>query len=575
MKKRFYQFIALFLVFIPLLLGGRCEDLGGNPFEPVDPLFQRIVTVGDSITEGVMSGDANFQTQPYAYPVLLARQANTEMPVPLMVAESSGYHRTIPGLYAYNIGVSGMDVALTSILTTKKTVADWKRTTNFTSFVSDSSFSFTDELDAVLSPQPVGTNSLDVAKNLGPTFIVFWLGNNDALGSVAGTGRLDPNDSSKYASGLPQNLSGITESGLNYQTHFIDGVIKPLSTQLAAAIFAAQLDDNDPRGSGLGYRPVERMAQTGAPHNFQSKYRAALDALMAISTNPKVVVLNIPDVTAIASLFSFSEAKQFFITYGGATQAELDQAWGTTGFGGDASAKVPLEIMILGLNIYKNLKGSLGSAVALRYVSQGAAIGTNTGFTYIGTSQNQNVSLFDWDVNNIVTSELNTLQAVLGALNTAIQTEVNNVAAANPGRITLKDINAFFNTVKTNGYEIKDPAGNVVAKLSRVYPGAGDPNSNDGSKTNGGIFTLDGIHPTPTAHAIITNQIIDQSNKDFNTSLPKVDEYSAWLMDPMVDHDKDGYIVGFSFTRSSTSIGEKVILRDPNDGDPNSKPSIP
>jgi lysophospholipase L1-like esterase len=48
----------------------------------------------------------------------------------------------------------------------------------------------------------------------------------------------------------------------------------------------------------------------------------------------------------------------------------------------------------------------------------------------------------------------------------------------------------------------------------------------------GGLFSLDGIHPTITAHAIIANRFIDLINQEFNKNLPKTNVATAMNADP-------------------------------------------
>jgi lysophospholipase L1-like esterase len=48
----------------------------------------------------------------------------------------------------------------------------------------------------------------------------------------------------------------------------------------------------------------------------------------------------------------------------------------------------------------------------------------------------------------------------------------------------------------------------------------------------GGLFSLDGIHPSNTGHAIIANEFINVINAGFGTSLPLVDVESVFWQDP-------------------------------------------
>jgi hypothetical protein len=50
----------------------------------------------------------------------------------------------------------------------------------------------------------------------------------------------------------------------------------------------------------------------------------------------------------------------------------------------------------------------------------------------------------------------------------------------------------------------------------------------------GGLFTLDGIHPTNTAYAILANQFIATMNTNLHTSIPQVDVNQIAKQDPLV-----------------------------------------
>src|SRR6267378_2925068 len=75
-------------VTLGVLLGvGACQNDGLFPpysDGPSDPLFERYVSMGNSITAGWQSDGINDSTQLQSYAVLLARQAQSPFFVPLM-----------------------------------------------------------------------------------------------------------------------------------------------------------------------------------------------------------------------------------------------------------------------------------------------------------------------------------------------------------------------------------------------------------------------------------------------------------------------------------------------------------
>ena len=50
----------------------------------------------------------------------------------------------------------------------------------------------------------------------------------------------------------------------------------------------------------------------------------------------------------------------------------------------------------------------------------------------------------------------------------------------------------------------------------------------------GGVFTLDGIHPTNTGHAVISNAFITALNWRYGAGIPWVSVRDAYESDPLV-----------------------------------------
>jgi lysophospholipase L1-like esterase len=87
------------------------------------------------------------------------------------------------------------------------------------------------------------------------------------------------------------------------------------------------------------------------------------------------------------------------------------------------------------------------------------------------------------------------------------------------------------------------------------------------SWSRGGLFSLDGVHPSNTGHAIIANAVIERINSAFSIEAPLVDLVSTYLGDPYHDMDGDGWVPGPNWHAEQASIAS--ILRtftDKNDG---------
>lgn len=137
---------------------------------------QPFIAMGDSIGEGVQSGDSNRFTQPNSYLALLAGRMGAPFTLPLIyttpvsTVESTFLRgRIFPNAISPNLAVSGADTG--SVLTDQS-----DGVTN-------------EEVDLVLMPR-LGAQ-IDVATGTPSKVMVYWLGNNDALSAILSFDQLD------------------------------------------------------------------------------------------------------------------------------------------------------------------------------------------------------------------------------------------------------------------------------------------------------------------------------------------------------------------------------------------------
>ena len=131
------------------------------------------VGIGDSIGEGVQSGDANEVTQPYSFLNLMAWRFGASFPIPLIrtnlfgaVGNTDGRSRVDPTVRSLNLAISGADSR--SVLLDASTATDVSQIDN--------------ETELVLFPH-LGAQ-IDIAERLRPQYIAAWIGNNDALSAA-------------------------------------------------------------------------------------------------------------------------------------------------------------------------------------------------------------------------------------------------------------------------------------------------------------------------------------------------------------------------------------------------------
>lgn len=105
--------------------------------------------------------------------------------------------------------------------------------------------------------------------------------------------------------------------------------------------------------------------------------------------------------------------------------------------------------------------------------------------------------------------------ALIAQTQTAI-TQFNQIIATDAKLFgaALVDINGLFKTLSTNGY---------LVGTKRLTTGF-----------LGGLFSLDGIHPTNTGYAILANETIKTMNTQFNMKIPLVSVEQVSKTDPLI-----------------------------------------
>ena len=184
-----------------LLAVAACDNETVNrPFSnvPVDPLFERYVSMGNSITAGFQSGGILDSTQRQSYAVLLAQSMRSPFFIPLLNRPGcpppftnvftqtrllGGTPTTcalrgipaVPPPYVSNTAVPGAEV--TDIFNNLDTSSNANTLTTF-----------------ILG----GLTQVQMAARANPTFISIWIGNNDVLG--AATNSTNGGDSTRITS---------------------------------------------------------------------------------------------------------------------------------------------------------------------------------------------------------------------------------------------------------------------------------------------------------------------------------------------------------------------------------------
>ena len=244
----------------------------------------------------------------------------------------------------------------------------------------------------------------------------------------------------------------------------------------------------------LGYATTGGSSPFTPTGTFAALYSQVADSIASIGAN--VVVANIPDVTSIP----------FFTTVGPLIAQKLSQA----GAGG----------------IYYQKNGGLTTAIAtVSDLASGNVLITLPGMTY-ATLIGKPTGQFYRDVNyngpalnaiGIDTTKPFGLTAAnpwpdalildpaeISITKTTTASYNNTISSlASAKGFGLFDVNSFFNQIAASGY-----VSNGI-KFTTTY-------------ILGGLFGLDGIHPTNQGQALLANQFIKTINSSFGANIPLV-----------------------------------------------------
>jgi len=159
-----------------------CQDdtlLRPSTLTPIDPMFARYVSMGNSITAGFQSAGINDSTQVLAYGNLLAKQMQTPYFQPLL--NRPGCPPPIVNVFLRTVVGPPLNPALPCALRKQQPVPP--------PFLNDV---------AILSNLSPGSNTLttiilgglsqtQAMLRANPTFVTAWIGNNDVLGPATDT----------------------------------------------------------------------------------------------------------------------------------------------------------------------------------------------------------------------------------------------------------------------------------------------------------------------------------------------------------------------------------------------------
>ena len=174
-----------------LLLGVACHnDVLFRPvtIQPVDPLFTRYVSMGNSITAGFQSAGINDSTQLLSYANLLAGRMQTPFFMPLM--NRPGCPPPIDTLFRASGTPHRVGGGSATTCALRKPQPVPPPYINDVAVPGAEVMDGTNNLDTASNPNPLttfflgGMTQTQMMDVVNPTFVTVWLGNNDVLGAA-------------------------------------------------------------------------------------------------------------------------------------------------------------------------------------------------------------------------------------------------------------------------------------------------------------------------------------------------------------------------------------------------------
>lgn len=183
-----------YLAALGILLGAAAcnndELFHNSTMDPVNPLFTRYASMGNSITAGFQSGGINDSTQIQAYPVLLAKQMHSPFWQPLLNRPGC----TPPIVSVFSNPQTYVGGATASTCAFRESQTPEPPYINDVAVPGAYAFSVTNNLPPQAHSNPLttfflgGLTQMQMLKRVNPTFFTAWVGNNDVLTAATAGG---------------------------------------------------------------------------------------------------------------------------------------------------------------------------------------------------------------------------------------------------------------------------------------------------------------------------------------------------------------------------------------------------
>lgn len=305
---------------------------------------------------------------------------------------------------------------------------------------------------------------------------------------------------------LADVMNSTNSAGSFSKSPFIDIILRGQGTQFSQAkalqptFVSLWIGNNDVLGFAAsgGAKPTEPTPAG----TFAFLYNQLADSLAA--TGAKVVVANIPSVTAIPFFTTVGPQMAFAIPWGFLTSQgapglfiqKHGQTVNPTSFVDSVGLLTGSVLVTLIGSSYASL---LGTPTGKFYKDNGfpglpAGIDTTKPFGFHPQNPWPDALILDAD-------EIVTANNAVAAFNSAIS------AAATRLGFGLVDMNSFFSSIRLNDFVGGTTIDGINFKTTYV---------------TGGLFSLDGVHPSSQGQGVIANKFLEIINSKFNANFKSV-----------------------------------------------------
>ncbi len=522
MKKNIKYLAILALGFVA------CEPEFDNPIDEAgvyasgEADFSNYVALGNSLTAGFADGALYITGQENSYPNILSQQ----------FALAGGGEFTQP-LMDDNLG--GANLGGTQILSNRFVLE--------ANIVDQTLPDGSVVKDTIFAPRPlVGTPTTEISNNLGSSF------NNMGIPGAK-----------SYHLGAPRygNVAGLPDAANPYFVRFASSTETTVIADAVAqnpTFFSLWIGNNDILGYATSGGVGVDHNETGEmnPENyggdditnsltFDSTYRQLIAALTA--NGAKGVVLNLPDVASLPffTTVPFAPLSPLDASFGpqipilNATYAGLNQAFAFLGvpersiqFSATSASAVVIRdesLADISAQLTQVLTPSFGPLATILGAQFGQARQATDADLLVLTSSGVIGQLNNDRLAELISLGLTQEQAgqfsvhgVTWPLEDQYVLIPEEQAAVENARVAF---NASIQSVAVaNGLAFYDVASDLTQAANGGIPYDGGVITSD--FVTGGVFSLDGVHPTPRAHALVTNGIIDAIENTYGAVLPSV-----------------------------------------------------